>query len=67
MKPQVACFEALGGYGFSALERVCAHARAAGLLVVVDAKRGDIGSTSTAYAAGVAAGPRRRAGRSPTR
>jgi orotidine-5'-phosphate decarboxylase len=49
VKPQVACFEALGGYGFSALERVCAHARAAGLLVVVDAKRGDIGSTSSAY------------------
>lgn len=50
VKPQVACFEALGGYGLTALERVCAHARAAGLLVVADAKRGDIGSTSSAYA-----------------
>ena len=50
VKPQVACFEALGGYGLTALERVCAHARAAGLLVIADAKRGDIGSTSSAYA-----------------
>jgi orotidine-5'-phosphate decarboxylase len=50
VKPQVAFFEALGGHGFSALERVCAHARDAGLLVIADAKRGDIGSTSEAYA-----------------
>jgi orotidine-5'-phosphate decarboxylase len=50
VKPQVAFFEALGGYGISALERVCAYAREAGLLVVVDAKRGDIGSTAEAYA-----------------
>ncbi len=50
VKPQVAFFELLGGYGVSALERVCAHARQAGLLVVVDAKRGDIGSTAEAYA-----------------
>jgi len=50
VKPQVAFFEALGGYGISALERVCAHAAEAGLLVIVDAKRGDIGSTSAAYA-----------------
>jgi orotidine-5'-phosphate decarboxylase len=50
VKPQVAFFEALGGYGITALERVCAHARAAGLLVVVDAKRGDVPSTAEAYA-----------------
>ncbi len=51
VKPQVAFFEALGGVGITALERVCAHARDAGLLVVADAKRGDIASTSVAYAA----------------
>ena len=50
VKPQVAFFEALGGYGLTALERVCDHARAAGLLVIADAKRGDIGSTAAAYA-----------------
>jgi orotidine-5'-phosphate decarboxylase len=50
VKPQVAFFEALGGYGITALERVCALAHEAGLLVVVDAKRCDIGSTSAAYA-----------------
>ena len=51
VKPQVAFFEALGGPGLGALERVCAHAREAGLLVIADAKRGDIGSTAEAYAA----------------
>ena len=51
MKPQSAFFEALGSDGFRALEEVCDYARAAGLLVLVDAKRGDIGSTSRAYAA----------------
>jgi orotidine-5'-phosphate decarboxylase len=50
VKPQVAFFEALGGPGISALERVCDHARAAGLLVIADGKRGDIGSTAEAYA-----------------
>ena len=51
VKPQSAFFEALGSDGFRALEEVCAYARAAGLLVLLDAKRGDIGSTSRAYAA----------------
>ena len=37
--------------GFAALERVCGYARAAGLLVIADGKRGDIGSTARAYAA----------------
>ena len=50
VKPQSAFFEALGADGFRALEEVCDYARAAGLLVVVDAKRGDIGSTSRGYA-----------------
>ncbi len=50
VKPQSAFFEALGSDGFKALEEVCDYARSAGLLVVLDAKRGDIGSTSRAYA-----------------
>jgi len=49
VKPQVAFFEALGGVGITAMERVCEHARGAGLLVIVDAKRGDIDSTAEAY------------------
>lgn len=50
VKPQSAFFEALGSAGVEALERVEAHARAAGLLVIEDAKRGDIGNTMAAYA-----------------
>jgi orotidine-5'-phosphate decarboxylase len=50
VKPQVAFFEELGGDGFAAFERVCGYARAAGLLVIADGKRGDIGSTARAYA-----------------
>ncbi len=50
VKPQVAFFERLGAAGMGALEVVLAAARAAGLLVVADAKRGDIGSTMEAYA-----------------
>jgi orotidine-5'-phosphate decarboxylase len=51
VKPQIACFEALGAEGWAALDAVCAYARDAGLLVVADGKRGDIGSTARAYAA----------------
>ncbi|WP_338073558.1 orotidine-5'-phosphate decarboxylase [Kineococcus siccus] len=50
VKPQAAFFERHGSRGVAALERVLADARAAGLLTVVDAKRGDIGSTMAAYA-----------------
>lgn len=50
VKPQVAFFEALGAPGVQALEQVVAEARRQGLLVVLDAKRGDIGSTARAYA-----------------
>jgi orotidine-5'-phosphate decarboxylase len=50
VKPQAAYFEALGADGIRALEATCDYARAAGLLVLLDAKRGDIGSTSRAYA-----------------
>ena len=51
VKPQSACFEALGPAGAAVLARLLAEARARGLLVVLDAKRGDIGSTAEAYAA----------------
>jgi orotidine-5'-phosphate decarboxylase len=51
IKPQLAFFEALGADGIRALEDVCAYARTAGLLVVADGKRGDIGSTARSYAA----------------
>lgn len=51
VKPQVAFFERYGSRGFAALEDVVAAAREAGLLVLADAKRGDIGTTMDAYAA----------------
>lgn len=50
IKPQAAFFEQLGGAGVAVLERVVATAREAGLMVVLDAKRGDISSTAAAYA-----------------
>jgi orotidine-5'-phosphate decarboxylase len=50
VKPQSAFFEAHGVEGMRAFWEVCAYARAAGLLVIADAKRGDIGSTAEAYA-----------------
>lgn len=51
VKPQSAFFEELGPLGGQALAEVIRHARASGLLVLLDVKRGDIGSTATAYAA----------------
>jgi orotidine-5'-phosphate decarboxylase len=51
VKPQLAFFEALGADGLRALEEACQYAREAGLLVIADGKRGDIGSTARAYAA----------------
>jgi orotidine-5'-phosphate decarboxylase len=50
VKPQLAFFEALGADGVRTFETVCEYARSAGLLVVADGKRGDIGSTARAYA-----------------
>jgi orotidine-5'-phosphate decarboxylase len=50
VKPQLACFERLGSAGWLALEATCEHARAAGLLVLADGKRGDVPVTATAYA-----------------
>jgi len=50
VKPQVACFERLGAPGWSALAETVALARDRGLIVIADAKRGDIGVTAAAYA-----------------
>lgn len=50
VKPQVAFFEAYGAAGYAVLEDTIAGLRAAGVLVLADAKRGDIGSTMAAYA-----------------
>jgi orotidine-5'-phosphate decarboxylase len=50
VKLQVACFERLGAPGWAALSEVVDRARSAGLLVIADAKRGDIDVTATAYA-----------------
>lgn len=50
VKPQVAFFEAYGSAGFAVLERTITGLRDAGVLVLADAKRGDIGSTMAAYA-----------------
>jgi orotidine-5'-phosphate decarboxylase len=54
VKPQAAFFEAQGADGWSAFVEVCAYAREAGLLVIADAKRGDVPSTARAYAAAFA-------------
>jgi len=51
LKPQSAFFEAYGSAGIAVLERVLAETKQAGALVLLDAKRGDIGSTMSAYAA----------------
>jgi orotidine-5'-phosphate decarboxylase len=50
VKPQVAFFERHGSAGFAALEEILSAARAAGLLIIADAKRGDVGTTVEAYA-----------------
>jgi orotidine-5'-phosphate decarboxylase len=50
LKPQSAFFERFGSRGVAVLERTVQEARAAGALVVTDAKRGDIGSTMAGYA-----------------
>jgi orotidine-5'-phosphate decarboxylase len=54
VKPQAAFFEAQGAAGWAALTEVCGYAREAGLLVIADAKRGDVPSTARAYAAAFA-------------
>ncbi|MES2170606.1 MAG: orotidine-5'-phosphate decarboxylase [Actinomycetota bacterium] len=49
VKPQVAFFERHGAAGYSALEAVLSAARDAGLLVIADVKRGDLGTSVEAY------------------
>ena len=51
VKLQLARFEALGAPGWTVLGRLAGHAREAGLLVIADAKRGDIDVSASAYAA----------------
>jgi orotidine-5'-phosphate decarboxylase len=50
VKPQIGLFEPWGAPGVALVQRLCAQARAAGLLTVLDAKRGDIGTTAEGYA-----------------
>jgi orotidine-5'-phosphate decarboxylase len=50
VKLQIACFERLGAPGWAALKEVIGRAREGGLLVIADAKRGDIDITAAAYA-----------------
>ena len=50
VKPQVSFFEQFGSGGFASLERVLVRAKEMGLIVIADAKRGDIGSTMDGYA-----------------
>ena len=50
IKPQAALFEPHGAGGMAVLAEIAENAREAGLLVIMDAKRGDIGSTAHAYA-----------------
>ncbi len=52
VKPQAGLFERWGSKGLAALEQVCEAARKAGLVVILDAKRGDIGTTADGYAEG---------------
>ncbi|HUB75617.1 MAG TPA: orotidine-5'-phosphate decarboxylase, partial [Solirubrobacteraceae bacterium] len=54
VKPQLACFERLGGPGLTALAGAVAAAREAGLLVLADGKRGDVPVTAAAYAQALA-------------
>lgn len=56
VKPQSACFERYGAPGVAAYHKVVRHAKDAGLIVVGDAKRGDIGTSSAHYAAGLLTG-----------
>lgn len=50
VKPQIAFYELLGIHGIRCYNRTCEYAKQKGLIVIADAKRGDIGSTSKAYA-----------------
>lgn len=52
IKPQAGLFERWGARGFAALERICVAAADQGVMVILDAKRGDIGTTADGYAEG---------------
>ncbi|MBS3734683.1 MAG: orotidine-5'-phosphate decarboxylase [Phycisphaerae bacterium] len=52
VKPQIACFEALGPAGYELYFELVAEARRRGLLVIGDVKRSDIGSSAELYARG---------------
>ena len=56
IKPQLACFDRLGGAGGYALAAACDHARRAGLLVLADGKRGDVPVTAAVYAQALLSG-----------
>lgn len=56
IKPQIACFERYGSAGYAVYERVVTAGREAGLFVIGDAKRGDIGTSSSHYASGLLVG-----------
>ncbi|MEM1354700.1 MAG: orotidine-5'-phosphate decarboxylase [Planctomycetota bacterium] len=56
VKPQSACFERYGADGVAAYHRVVEHARQSGLIVIGDAKRGDIGTSSDHYASALLGG-----------
>lgn len=52
VKPQIAMYEQFGVEGMAAFNKTCEYAKSKGLVVIGDIKRGDIGSTSSAYAVG---------------
>ena len=52
VKPQIAMYEQFGVEGIRAFKRTCDYAKSRGLVIIGDVKRGDIGSTSAAYARG---------------
>ena len=57
VKPQVAFYEELGPSGLATFAATCQYAAKKGLVVIADAKRGDIGSTAVAYADAYLGGP----------
>ncbi len=65
VKPQLARFELLGAAGWVVLEAVVEHARSLGLLVIADAKRGDIDVSARAYAGALLGGAESPFGRLP--
>ena len=52
VKPQIAMYEQFGIPGLEAFKKTCDYAKEKGLVIIGDIKRGDIGSTSEAYAVG---------------